>query len=116
MKKLPFRIFDFVIFAAILIFAFFVMKNRILQKGNSIFVEAEGKSYYYSAAVEGTFSVDGALGKTTFEIKNGAVHIVDSPCENKTCIAQGWSSPLVCLPNKVIITLKNQGEFDAVSE
>ena len=65
------------------------------------------------------YTVEGELGPTTFEIKDGRVHITDSACPNKTCVAQGWHSPLVCLPNKVIITVKSEGgevEFDAISE
>ena len=54
------------------------------------------------------------------------MRIIDSPCPNKTCVAQGWHNPLVCLPNKVMITIESDGgagavveqggEFDAISE
>lgn len=94
---------------------FFTIKN-ISKKGSSVLVNADGKHYEYSAKQDGVYKVGGALGITTFEIKNGRVRIIDSPCPNKTCINQGWHSPLVCLPNNVIITLENEGDFDAVSE
>ncbi|MBO4508325.1 MAG: NusG domain II-containing protein [Spirochaetaceae bacterium] len=50
-------------------------------------------------------------------MKEGKVHIIDSPCKNKICINQGWSSPLVCLPNNVTITLQEpEGGYDAISQ
>ncbi len=111
-----FRPLDFVIFATVLIFAIFSIKKSLSTAGDKILVEADGHSYEYSLNQDGIYSVEGALGTTTFEIKNKVVHIVDSPCPNKTCVNQGWTSPLVCLPNKVIITVENYGEFDAISE
>ena len=81
--------------------------------------------YEYSAELDGTYTVAGELGETTFEIKDGRVRITDSPCPNKTCISQGWHNPLVCLPNKVMITVEGEAgqgsgrgevQLDAVSE
>ena len=65
---------------------------------------------------DGVYRVQGALGVTTFEIKGGRVRIVDSPFPNKLCVQQGWHTPLVCLPNNVLITLEAEEAFDAVSE
>ena len=97
------------------------------QKGSRVVVNAAGVKYEYSAELDGTYTVAGELGPTTFEIKDGRVRITDSPCPNKTCISQGWHNPLVCLPNKVMITVENEtgqgrgrsneeAELDAVSE
>ena len=36
------------------------------------------------------FSVEGPLGKTYMEIKDGRVRVVDSPCRRKTCVHTGW--------------------------
>ena len=114
MKKI--RPLDFVFaFISIGFGIFFTIKN-ISQKGSSVLVNADGKRYEYSAKKDGIYKVGGAIGITTFEIKNGRVRIIDSPCPNKTCVNQGWHSPLVCLPNNVIITVEKEGEFDAVSE
>ena len=97
------------------------------QKGSRVLVSAAGVKYEYSVSQNGTYTVAGELGPTTFEIKDGRVRITDSPCPNKTCISQGWHNPLVCLPNKVMITMENEtgqgrgrsneeAELDAVSE
>lgn len=86
------------------------------QKGSRVSVNANGIHYEYSAEKNGTYSVQGELGPTVFEIKDGRVRIIDSPCPNKTCITQGWHNPIVCLPNKVMITVQGEDEFDAISE
>ncbi len=105
----------------------FLTVRGLGQKGSRVLVNAAGVKYEYSASQNGIYIVDGELGQTTFEIKDGRVRITDSPCPNKTCISQGWHNPLVCLPNKVMITVENetgQGrgrsngevELDAISE
>lgn len=104
---------------------FFTVRGAV-RKGSRVSVNANGVHYEYSATANGMYKVAGELGETTFEIKDGRVRIIDSPCLNKTCVAQGWHNPLVCLPNKVMITIESDGgagagveqggEFDAISE
>ena len=114
MKKL--RPLDFLFIIAVLILGIFFTIKNLYNKGSVVKVNAAGNHYEYSAKQDGIYKVGGALGITTFEIKNGRVRIIDSPCPNKTCINQGWHSPLVCLPNNVIITLEDEGGFDAIAE
>ena len=104
---------------------FFTVRGAV-RKGSRVNVNANGVHYEYSATANSVYKVAGELGETTFEIKDGRVRIIDSPCLNKTCVAQGWHNPLVCLPNKVMITIESDGgagagveqggEFDAISE
>ena len=103
----------------------FLTVRGLGRKGSRIVVNAVGVKYEYSAELDGTYTVAGELGETTFEIKDGRVRITDSPCPNKTCISQGWHNPLVCLPNKVMITVEGEAgqgsgrgevQLDAVSE
>ena len=104
---------------------FFTVRGAV-RKGSRVSVNANGVHYEYAATANGAYKVAGELGETSFEIKDGRVRIIDSPCPNKTCVAQGWHNPLVCLPNKVMITIESEsgagagveqgGEFDAISE
>lgn len=114
MKK--FRPFDFILIITILAFGIFLTVKNLTQRGSIVKVNASGNHYEYSTKKDGIYEVKGLLGITTFEIKDGRVRIIDSPCPNKTCVNQGWHSPLVCLPNNVIITIEDEGEFDALSE
>ena len=121
------RPMDILIIILVAVAGIFLTVHSLGQKGSRVVVNAAGTRYEYSAVLAGTYTVPGELGPTTFEIKNGRVRITDSPCPNKTCIAQGWHNPLVCLPNKVMITVENEtgqgrgrsneeAELDAVSE
>ena len=123
-KLLPFDIIIIIIIAGC---GVFLTVRGLGQKGSRVLVNAAGVKYEYSVSQNGTYTVAGELGPTTFEIKDGRVRITDSPCPNKTCISQGWHNPLVCLPNKVMITVENEtgqgrgpsneeAELDAVSE
>ena len=121
---LPFDILIIILVAAA---GIFLTVRGLGKKGSRVVVKAAGVKYEYSASQNGTYSVPGELGPTTFEIKDGRVRITDSPCPNKTCISQGWHNPLVCLPNKVMITVEGEAgpgrgrggrevQLDAISE
>ena len=121
------RPMDILIIFLIAVAGIFLTVRGLGQKGSRVLVNANGVKYEYSVSQNGTYTVAGELGPTTFEIKDGRVRITDSPCPNKTCISQGWHNPLVCLPNKVMITMENEtgqgrgrsneeAELDAISE
>ncbi len=114
---------DFVIFAFALFTAFFftwkfffpLKKNADFNKNSKVVVIQDKKRYEYSAYKNATYTVQGSLGKTVFQVKDKKIRILSSPCTGKNCVLQGWGSPLVCLPNNVMITLETSGDFDAVS-
>ena len=97
--------FDIIIFISILVFSAFLIKNSFSVK-----------IYKYSLEKDGIYTVSGAIGKTTFQIQNKKVKITDSACEGKNCVNQKFSTPIVCLPNKIIITIEENGEFDGISQ
>ena len=99
---------DILIIFLIAVAGIFLTVRGLGQKGSRVLVNAAGVKYEYSVSQNGTYTVAGELGPTTFEIKDGRVRITDSPCPNKTCISQGWHNPLVCLPNKVMITVEGE--------
>lgn len=111
-----FRPLDFLIIITSIAFSIFFIVNSNGKKGELIKVTANGILYEYTTKSNGIYSVEGELGQTVFEIKDGRVHIIDSSCPEKICVHQGYTSTLVCLPNKVIITVEAEGDFDAVSQ
>ncbi len=123
-KKIP-RPGDFLIFVITLGAAiFFTLKSANLtfgEKSQKMTVEADGKKYEYSLKNDGIYNFEGKIGITTVEVKNGKAKIIDSACPNKTCVNQGYSNTIVCLPNKVIVKIQNNSEngaedFDAISK
>jgi len=115
LSKLKLKAGDFIVFSLTALIAVFLILRTANPHGDKVFVEANGIHYEYSLSQDGLYSVPGLLGATVFEIIDGQVHIIDSPCPNKTCIHQGFSDTLVCLPNNVMIWI-DKGEVDAVSQ
>lgn len=64
-------------------------------------------------------SVEGPLGETLVAISKGRVSVLQSPCPRKICVNQGRISrpgeSIVCLPNRIVITLQGKSGTDAVS-
>ena len=116
MHKPDVRPFDIILFLLLAACGLYLTIHAAKQKGARVSVNANGINYEYSADKNGIYSVEGQLGPTVFEIKDVRVRIIDSPCPNKTCMTQGWHNPLVCLPNKVMITVQGEDKFDAISE
>ena len=60
----------------------------------------------YSFTVE---APDG--GSNRIEVEPGRIRVVEADCPDGICISQGWLSdqavPIVCLPHRLIIKIKN---------
>lgn len=62
-------------------------------------------------------------GFNTILVENGKISVNDASCPDKLCIKQGsitnGSYPIVCLPNKLVITIKyshNTNDIDIMSK
>ncbi len=70
-----------------------------------------------STAKDEIFKIDG-YDNITFEIKNGAIRILESDCHDRICIRAGFISKkgqsAVCLPNRVVVELSGEGDVDVV--
>ncbi len=66
-------------------------------------------------------SVTGNRGTTIIEVDHKGVHIIDSPCPNKTCIRMGYArrngQMLICAPNHVAVRIESDesDDVDAVT-
>ncbi len=110
---------DFLIFFLVLGASILLLNRTFSAKRGKVLVNANGTQYEFALSKDGVFSVMGAIGITQFEIKDRKVHVLSSPCPNKTCVAQGFSDILVCLPNNVIIQRISESSeegLDAISQ
>jgi hypothetical protein len=68
----------------------------------------------------GRFTVEGILGESVLEVRDGRVRFVDSPCPGRYCIHTGWISltgqVAACLPNGVVVEVEGGvRQFDAIN-
>ena len=86
------------------------------NKGNIIKVNDNGVVTYYSLNVDRRVVLNN--GSNILCIKDGYVYMYDADCRDKICIKQGKinvaGGSIVCLPNKISITVCG-GDLDAVS-
>jgi len=106
---------DRILFIVLIFLSFsgIVFMKEVLPEGKTVRIEVNGHPVYLlPVEKDRVVSVDGPEGETVIEIKNHKVRITKSPCYNKLCIHQGWieSGAIVCLPNRVVITIGNHKE------
>ena len=85
----------------------FVMRSPS-DSGAFAVVEVDGVVVAsYPLSEDGVFVLNG--GTNTIEIKDGKVRVVESDCPNQQCVRQMWidrrNQSIVCLPNRVVITI-----------
>lgn len=92
-------------------------------KTDMVVVQVDGKEVIRSVlAKDDRFSVEGVLGNTEIDIKDGQVRVIDSPCSRKICVQTGWIhkpyQTIICAPNHLVIYLissDNSDELDGVT-
>jgi hypothetical protein len=79
-------------------------------------VRVEEQEWVYDLQVDRRVMIPGPLGETEMVIEDGHVHVHDSPCQSKICVATGEISQtnewIICLPNKVFINITGSAETD----
>lgn len=104
--------------AAVMIVSSFVYA----ESSGRLMVHITGESGEWIQPLDkyGDIEVPGPLGITYVHIGPEGVHIEDSPCPNKTCVAAGnitlanqW---LACMPNNVFITIEGAGAKDDIPD
>lgn len=116
---------DRVLFSCLILLSLFgmIFIRSLIPAGLSVEIVVDGKlEYVLPVDEEEIVRVRGPHGVTLVEIRNRRVRVIESPCENKLCVRQGWVAHgvIACLPNKVLITVGNGrgrgSEPDAVTE
>jgi hypothetical protein len=94
--------------------AFFVYGGVNSEVIIKIHAQEKKVSWEYPLRSDVTLAVEGPLGETIIEMKDGSARIIASPCENKTCISMGAVDRAgqfaACLPNRVIVTIEGSTE------
>jgi hypothetical protein len=87
-------------------------------QASEVSVENDEGTFLYPLDQDRTISVGGPLGETIVEIEEGRVHVHESPCRDKICIAAGWLDSAgqwtACLPNRVFVRVQGGESEDGV--
>ena len=97
-----------------LILSIWLMGDKDATKAE---IRSEGKLLYtLDLSVNQEITIETAEGSNTVTIKNGAIAVTAANCPDKICMQRGYCStgtPIVCLPNGLIIQFAGQQEVDA---
>ena len=92
-----------------------------MGQGSWVVIEVDQKRVArYSLSKDRITHVEGPLGLTEIEIRDGKARILRSPCTLKVCIKSGYIQYAdrisVCLPNRVVVRVEGSAErgLDAV--
>lgn len=110
-------IFTVVIAAAVLLVWFFTLPRAAGEM--VVFRENGAVLASLPLSEDATYEAEGVY-RNVFEIKNGAVHIIQTDCPNHQCEKTGAVSragqSIVCAPNGVTATIEGKGaEIDGIT-
>lgn len=102
--------------------ALLVVPGRIVAYGTEVEIYAGDRvAGRYSLENDRLVEVEGPLGQTIVEIKDGRARILDSPCPHKLCTKMGHvgreGGIVACVPNRIVLSVGKQRAdgLDAVS-
>ncbi len=94
------------------------------KSGGKVVVSRDNKVIFVAPLNKNRrIELEGPLGITVLEIKDGAARIVSSPCTKKICIHMGAARRngdlLACVPNHLVITIEGDqdgedGDYDFI--
>ena len=102
-----------VLVVAILVVAYsFVHYWQGMAFANQAFIHIHGKYWQTVDLYQNQIvTVKGSLGESKIEVSDGRVRFIESPCQNKICIHQGWlqhgGEVAACLPNEVSVQVSS---------
>ncbi len=63
--------------------------------------------------------IEGLLGKSSIEVKDGKMRFIASPCQGKQCIHAGWINRsgqiIACLPNGLSLIVEGGKQYDSIN-
>jgi len=129
--KIQFTISDIIILCASIIFTVwlynvfwfgsFWLSNGQTGEAETLVVQYADKSpVEYPLEEERLITIEGAIGDSIIEIKQGKARFIHSSCRNQFCVFHGWltiaGDTTACLPNRISISLKGQlTDYDAIA-
>lgn len=109
-----------IIILLIVLIILFIFKLIIKTYNNYAYVYYENNIIKtIDLTVDNIYTVDGNNGDVIIEVKNNKIRVIEENSPLHICSKQGWVSdgtPIVCLPNKIVIKITSNNEYDAISK
>ncbi|MGM0409663.1 MAG: NusG domain II-containing protein [Bacillota bacterium] len=116
-------IYDWILIIVILLLGTSILLFPFWRSGNEnnenqhIFISVDGE-VVEKIPIEETideshlFEVEGPIGTSVIEAKDGRVRMKSSPCHEKICENAGWieraGPTIICVPNEISIWIKSE--------
>ena len=105
-----------VIFGILLCAVSILIIDLTRVNGDTVLITVNGK-IHCEKPLEKNCEID-INGSNTAVIENGEVYMKSADCKDRLCIHQGKihdsSKKIICLPNKVVISVTKKSETDSV--
>lgn len=116
MKKADIVLSFFILLLGISVLWFY----RGQAAGTTVEIRVDGTLYgTYSLSEDRTVPIQTVHGKNVVEIRDGFVYVSDSDCKDKLEMRAGkiyqQGEHLICLPNRLVITVSGKGTVERVS-
>ena len=113
MKKKELFLLVLIAAAAIAVIAVMKLTSGAQKSGYTVAVQHRQTIVKeFDPMVDAVYHIDGDTGGLDVEVKDGKWHVINEQCPNHICAQMGWMGiqdigvPITCLPNNVIIFLK----------
>lgn len=101
-----------------LIFAFAAVLMLFMYNGKTASIAKIYKDNKLIQTVNLAEDTDFIYDNFNFSVRGGSIAVTNSPCKNKICVHTGYISKggqaIVCLPERMVVTLVSEDGFDAV--
>lgn len=98
--------------------AYLLRQTTLAPKGRTLVVERQGRVILTAPLDEPrTLALQGPLGETLLEIRDGQACVKSSPCPNQVCLGMGkvgrGGQILACVPNQILVRIEGASEEKA---
>lgn len=114
--------FDFIVIAIILFASFVILGFDSKNDKYDVLIYVDGELYEkisYSSDINRQEEIISDYGRNLVNIDSKGVCVTESSCKDKLEVKAGYinksGQSLICLPNRLVIELKSNGGYDAVT-
>lgn len=98
--------------------ALFALRN-LGAKGSYAVIQCEDEIYTVNLNNPSQYIFE-KCKDCTFEVSDGKISIIDSPCKDKICVNTGYignaSQSIICAPEKIIVTIKSDSNTNNLTD